>query len=300
VFSPQAHPRLASGIVAAIFALPATLPAAINIEGFTSATNDRFANDPQFIADNFDLSGVGIADNGRWVTMVSENVFLSAHHFHPSDGTNVTFHAGNDPNGFSTARTVAESQRIRDSDLRIGRLDTPLGNDFSPLPFVSSLFLPQEVFMFGRSPSSRPVNQDIAVGKNVLDGSTIATITFEPDGSSPDTTDTFATAVVDEENQGNFVPFEAFLQAGDSGAPVLMEDGNGGLTIVGTNSFIGTNSSAQDVNGITFVGFYADDIQSFIDAHPVPEPDAFAVILGGAVLLLANARRQRGPRKSHD
>ena len=45
---------------------------AIQIDGFSSATNDRFANNSSFVADAFDLSGVGISNNGRWATMVSE------------------------------------------------------------------------------------------------------------------------------------------------------------------------------------------------------------------------------------
>ena len=65
--------------------------AAINVVGFTTETNDRFTNDPTFFAGGLDLSGVGLAettsnafpgdDGGRWVTMVSQNAFVSANHF---------------------------------------------------------------------------------------------------------------------------------------------------------------------------------------------------------------------------
>tara|TARA_B110000008_G_scaffold279876_1_gene329263 strand:- start:760 stop:1005 length:246 start_codon:yes stop_codon:yes gene_type:complete len=58
---------------------------AISIDDYSTTAHDRFANDDTFIADSFDLSGIGIADSGRWLTMVSSNVFLSAHHFFPRE-----------------------------------------------------------------------------------------------------------------------------------------------------------------------------------------------------------------------
>ncbi len=38
---------------------------AIQIDGFTANTNDRFANNSNFIAQNLDLSGVGISSDGK-------------------------------------------------------------------------------------------------------------------------------------------------------------------------------------------------------------------------------------------
>lgn len=86
----------------------------ISIDGYSTATeeHDRFDNDSSFIADSFDLSGIGIADSGRWLTMVSPKVFLSAHHFYPANDFNVTFYANNDPNGSSLTRTVSHIERI--------------------------------------------------------------------------------------------------------------------------------------------------------------------------------------------
>lgn len=62
--------------------------------------------------------------------MVSPNVFLSAHHFYPANGLNLTFYASNDPNVSSVTRTVSHSERIGDSDLRIGYLDQALSGDY--------------------------------------------------------------------------------------------------------------------------------------------------------------------------
>ncbi|MFO7821690.1 MAG: hypothetical protein R6V56_06540 [Lentisphaeria bacterium] len=69
--------------VYAFCVLPAS---AMIIDGGSSAENDRFANDPAFIADQFELSGVALNDNSRWLTMLSENVYISAHHYSPAEG----------------------------------------------------------------------------------------------------------------------------------------------------------------------------------------------------------------------
>ncbi|TVP80282.1 MAG: hypothetical protein EA353_04305, partial [Puniceicoccaceae bacterium] len=167
-----------------------SMHAAIIIEGFTSATNDRFANDEQFIANSFDLSGVGLSNNSnaRWLTMVSENVFLSSNHFFPSDGTNVTFHASNDPNGLTAARSVLSSQRVGSSDIRIGTLNAALGSAFTfynfatqnttnnntapgggpnsanSESFINSPYYLADAYLFGKSPTEGFVNsQNMAV-----------------------------------------------------------------------------------------------------------------------------------------
>ena len=76
--------------------------AAISIESFSPATNDRFANDSSFIANGYDLSGVGRGsfegDTRLWATLIDRNIFVSATHFHPENDTEVYFYPGNDPN----------------------------------------------------------------------------------------------------------------------------------------------------------------------------------------------------------
>ncbi|MFU8848020.1 MAG: hypothetical protein ACNA77_04805 [Opitutales bacterium] len=124
-------------LVISIIACSALMHGAILIDNFSSATNDRFANDPQFIANSYNLSGIAIANDGRWVTMISENVFLSAHHFFPADGTSVTFYGSNDPAGINTTRVIQKSERIGSSDIRIGTLDAGLGSGFSFYDFAT-------------------------------------------------------------------------------------------------------------------------------------------------------------------
>lgn len=280
------------------------LSAAINIDGFTSSTNDRFANDPSFVAAGLDLSGVAIANTaagGRWVTMISPNVFLSVEHasFYPANGSTVTFHASNDPLGASATRTVLNSQRIGTSDVRIGVLDTPLPGfiayyDYATQPletfsgpgllsemFALSPYYLQDAYVFGRSPTAWATGLDMAVGRNVLDD-------FAP---NVDSTHDAIIAFVDDPGDPNYSAYEAHLQSGDSGGPLMVDDGFGNLTIVGLNWFNGLTGFPA-LNGFSYLGDYATEIDAYIAANPVPEPRQLALILG----LLAGAclpRRRR-------
>ena len=132
--------------------------------------HDRFANDSQFIANSFDLSGVAINDDGRWLTMVSENVYLSAAHFAPASGSSVTFYAGNDPSGVTATRTLTSTQqRIGSTDLYVGTLDAALPGGFTFYDFATeditslvgglssfsnSIYNGENAYVFGRSPTS--------------------------------------------------------------------------------------------------------------------------------------------------
>jgi hypothetical protein len=270
--------------------------AAISIEGFTSLTNDRFANDASFIMDGYDLSGVALADNGRWVTMISKNVFLSANHFFPSNGTSVTFYGSNDASGVSATRTVLSSQRIGSSDVRIGVLDNPLGGNFtfydyatedatSLAQYASTPYALQNAYLFGRSQTSFSVSQDMAVGRNVLDR-------WFDSASVDGTTDDAAGSTVDSPGDLNYVSYEAALGTGDSGAPMFVGDGMGGLTMVGLNWFVGT-AGEDAINGQTYLGNYDADILAYIEAHPVPEPKFAALLIGCFAGMLAVRRRAR-------
>jgi hypothetical protein len=291
-----------AGLVILSFCLSLSSFAAINIDGFSTQANDRFASDPGFIASAFDLSGVTIADDGRWVTMISENVFLSAHHFFPANGTSVTFYGSNDPAGSTATRTIQSSQRIGSSDLRIGTLNAGLGSGFTFYNFAvddtlnfnstgnpgdrftSSPYYLADAYMFGRSPTSFSVSQDIAVGRNKLD------VWF--DGvTTAGTTDDAMGARIDAQGESNFLPYEASLQAGDSGAPMLVEDGSGALTIVGINWFIGTVGE-DNYNGFSYVGNYDAEIQTYLDVNPVPEVRFFGLILGLGILAWMPIKRR--------
>lgn len=288
-----------------LLAYVSPLGAAISIDGFSSATNDRFANHGSFILDGFDLSGVAIADSGRWVTMVSPNVWISANHFFPAEGTSVTFYATNDPNGSQVSRTIQASERISNSDIQIGTLNKGLPSNYAYYPYFTSdvpfstntSLVPNLGIHFGRSPTSWANSQDMAVGFNEID------LWLNP-VSSAGTTDGAIATTVDSSGDANYSLFESSLAAGDSGAP-LFRNLSGQLTIVGTNWFIGTidpdntpsSGDEYDVNGATYTGNYDTLITSYVDAHPVPEPAHFALIL--ALLCLFFRKCRQTPRAFH-
>ena len=278
------------------------LHAAINIDAFSTLENDRFSNSGQFIMNQYDLSGVAIANDGRFVTMVSNNVFISAHHFYPSDGSSVTFYATNDPSGGSAVRTIQSSQRIGTTDIRIGVLSAPLSSAYKaynfsteditsfstgPNAFTRSDIYLQNAYILGRSPSAFSTSQDLAVGRNVIDNFGNVTVSG--------TTDLAAISTVNNNGDTNYVTHEAQLTVGDSSAPMFIDDGNGGLTMVGTNWFIG-NDGTNDINGQTYLGNYDTEIQNYIDANAVPEFMDFALWLG-ILALFGSIRHQR--RTSH-
>lgn len=279
---------------------PSILLGAINIDNFSSATNDRFANDDAFIASDYDLSGIALTDSGRWVTMLSENVFITAMHYTPSAGDSVTFYASNDANGYSMTFSITNNfQQIGDTDLYLGTIDGGLDDNFtfydfatedittgpSRDDFLSSEYNGANAFMFGRSETSYSTSQDIAVGMNKLDNF------IEDQTLSPSTGDTIL-STVDTTTDRNYVDYEASLQTGDSGAPMMVDDGSGELTVVGINWFNGT-LNGDDVNGYSYVGNYDEDIQDFIDANPVPEPALYGVCLGLLAISIPVTRRPK-------
>lgn len=267
----------------------------ISIDGHSTTEHDRFNNSSSFIADSFDLSGIGIADSGRWLTMVSPNVFLSAHHFYPANDFNVTFYASNDPNGSSLTRTVSHSERIGSSDLRIGYLNQALSSDYTwydiasdPInilnDFNNSPYHDADAYLFGRSPSSFTVSQDMAIGRNKLDS-------FATNQEVNGTTDHALIAYNNVTGDTNYLTDEAQLQTGDSGAPMMVENA-GSLTLVGINWFIGTDSNNDLLNGFSYVGNYSSDIETFINANPVPELSATGIYMALFLITLGIGSRR--------
>lgn len=282
--------------------------AAIIIDSFSSAVNDRFANDPGFLAGEYDLSGVGISSDGRWATMVSPNVFLSANHFHPSTGATITFYESNNPLGHSVTRTVTSAgQRVGSTDLWIGTIDSALPDIYTYYDFATEQILTsaefgmspyagQTAFLFGRSPSTLPTSQDMAVGVNVMDG-------WFNSVSTGGTTSPALVEIVNVPGDANFLTYEAYLQGGDSGGPIFDPAPGYELTLVGINWFIGsatTSEGNRNLNGQSYVGDSAAGIVAYIEAHAVPEPRVLilaAVFLAAGILqhhvfLLGGGRRK--------
>lgn len=285
-------------LIGAFLLASASPLSAIQIANFDTLTNDRFANDGNFVADQFDLSGVAL--NGRWATMISENVYITAEHFAPTAGSSMTFYASNDPNGTSVTRGITSNrQQIQGTDIFVGTLDAGLPSNFSfydfatedittttgggPGSFAQSPYNGATAYVFGRSPTNWSTNQDMAVGRNELDQF------FTNVDAAGNTGDAIA---ANDDGSGG-VQFEAMLASGDSGAPLFVENTSGGLTIVGMNWFIADtdDDKVNDIFGASYLGNYDEDIQAFIDANPVPEPASFALLLGVACGIVALRRR---------
>lgn len=290
------YSALAALLAAASLCAAAAPSAAIDIDNFSAPANDRFADDPAFIADAFDLSGVGMTSNGRWATLISRNVFVSAKHFHPADGDVVTFYSTNDPAGGSIAIGVADGEGVQlgSTDIWLGALDEPVPEGYEPFDFatepvanfaglVAAGYGGRSAYLFGRSPSAMPAVRDVAVGRNVLDA-------YLQDVSvGPSTGD----AILASDNQVGGEFHEALLETGDSSGPLFVETETG-LVLVGANWIVASVAFANS-SGFSYLGNHALAIQDHIDAHPLPEPSAPLAGLAGAACVVL-LRRYRPPR----
>lgn len=297
-------------IAAAWAATASTSSAAISIQNFTPATNDRFADDPAFTAAAYDWSGVGRAADGRWVTMLSSSVFISATHNHPGlpaigIGTTVSFLPGNNPGSPAISGTIAGAQQIGITDLWIGYLASPLPGSIAsysiatiPLTganYASSSAANQFAYLSGISPTvggygASPLTNQ-ATGTNRIEG-------FQAGLSlSGSTGDVLLLAQNLPGDPGfSLTSFETDVNAGDSGSPLMTVSG-GDLVVSGiawasgtTDIDPGPGTATPNFSVYTYTGNYVTDIQSYIAAHPVPEPSALA-LLAGAFLFIGRKRR---------
>ncbi|MCC5805483.1 MAG: hypothetical protein JJU00_04055 [Opitutales bacterium] len=283
------------------------------IDGFETAFNDRFANDESFIAAEFDLSGVAINSQnvlaGRWVTMISANVFLSSEHFAPTTGS-VTFFQTNDSEGPSLTRGFSNTaQQIGETDLWIGTLDTPLTEDYNFFEFSTTALSNQGQFnnwafnsanayflgkISNEPGAASPATLNMAVGRNQIDG-------FQSSFSAAGNTGTAIEATYNDSSSANWVEFETVLQRGDSGAPLFVES-EGNLVLAGIAWYVlgldeTDDSVPGDATGFTYLGNYTSEINAFLDEHSlpaIPEPAHFTVLLAVcAALLTIRHRRSR-------
>jgi hypothetical protein len=214
----------------------------------------------------------------------------------------MTFYAGNDPDGTSVTRSITSNrQQIQGTDIFVGTLDSALPAGFSffdfatedinrtgvgspPGSFNGSPYAGANAYVFGRSPSSWPASQDMAVGRNVLEDFQLnRTVDGAGAGDSIE--------AVDDRPGG--VEFESMLETGDSGAPLFVENSSGSLTLVGINWFVSTGGT-EDFFGASYLGNFDEDIQAFIDANAVvPEPAAYALWIGASALVSSTLRRRR-------
>lgn len=306
----MSKPAILTRIALALFLIKAA-PAAISIQNFTAATNDRFGDAPGFIAAAYDWSGVGRSADGKWVTMISPNVFLSARHFHPGSpgtgiGQSVLFHPGNDPSATPVTRTIAGVQQVGSTDLWLGYLSSPVPASIatyaisttvlSGASFGTSPLANAPAFMSGISPTTGdygsypPTNQ--AVGTNRIEG-------FQSGVTVSGFTGDVLLMVQNQAGDAGFTrtTYEAQLAGGDSGSP-LMTLSAGKLVVSGIAWAVGTldidpgpGVTNRPGTIYTYTGNYAPTIQNYVAVNAVPEPASSATLV--AVMALAGFRRRR-------
>lgn len=282
----------------------------MDIDGYDPLANDRFANDPAFIAAGYDLSGLARSSSNKWGTLISPNVFLSSYHWHPGVGNTLTFFESNDPLGPSVTRTVIGGQQIGETDVWVGILDQSLPAQFSPIPFLddpignttdynNSPLANAEVYMVGRSDNIGSSVTNIAFGRNRIDNWWQSKTVFFNNGADSSTGPTMG-AIRHLPGDSDFLQYESFLIIYDSSAP-LLQDIDGTLTLVGLNWYTSNPSNPdtqididphprteelRDYSGFAYVGNYAADIQGIIDAFQVDATAGYlswsATAFGGA------------------
>ncbi|HHE31900.1 MAG TPA: hypothetical protein ENL07_04555 [Chlorobaculum parvum] len=244
--------------------IPAVSRAKMAIYDYHAAINSRFYSeaDKNFIGDPYDFSGVGQSNSSdRWATLVSDNCFISANHYHPGVGETITFYETNDLSGTSYSYTVTGGQRIGTTDLWIGWFDTAVDTSIERYEVLDMAndgdYTGLELYIYGK-PN--------VVGTNTIDWVDNETNVL---GS-------YHTIWYDYDSIAN----EARLQSGDSGAPSFAVV-NSSLALVGVHSAV-----CKDLNSSidTFVPAYLDEVNIVITEQnqlptTVPEPGMFSYLL---------------------
>lgn len=117
-----------SSLLTALLAVQPMIVQAAVVSNYSDATNLRFDDNPSFIGDAFDLSGVGritsasagLAVEGTWATAIGDNYFLSANHYFPPNGSEIRFTAGNSGASPSFTYQVGGGFRVGTTDIWVG------------------------------------------------------------------------------------------------------------------------------------------------------------------------------------
>ncbi|MBK1833370.1 PEP-CTERM sorting domain-containing protein [Roseibacillus ishigakijimensis] len=258
---------------AILFLLAATPLSALTVQNFSHSTNNRFANRDPFVLAESDLSGVGRATNNTWATLVSSNVFVSSNHYHPAIGQTVTFHASNNANGQTVTIPVTDGQRIGNSDVWVGILESSAPSDYATYTIASEPFAGETTYLLGRSPSKLPSLTDVAVGENSLSGS------LKMNGAGSE-----GNALYSIYDKGaNALAHEALVQNGDSGAPLFLQDPiSGELTLAGTNWLKGSFFAVGEFSAATKLSDYEREILRIVEDNRASSPPLTNGLLGSS------------------
>jgi hypothetical protein len=226
--------------------LPLSLPAPATmlIRDFQAARHERFyaGVDKAFIGNPYDFSGVGRSTSGHWATLVSDNYFISAAHYHPAISSNVTFWETNSLTATHHTYAVTGGTQIGNTDLWVGWFGAAVDASVERYPV---LYLPSPADYLGLVQYNYGVNH--RVGLNVTEDFGMATV-------PPDTGSTGFVWAADYNNNDSPAVGgdETFLQGGDSGGPTFNVAG-GRLALIGihwaiSNEYPGTNEGESFVD----------------------------------------------------
>ena len=263
--------------------------AVIRLQSYSPKNHRRFyvGADKDFIGADFDSSGIGRGTTAnRWATMISDNYFISARHWHPTFGDKVRFYHTNDPNGTFEEHTVASGIRL-EGELWLAKFEETPSANVARYPVVDlgaqANYDDVEIFSYGLDSGISSLSH--ALGRNTIDSNTIHSQTV---GGTTGLAYTF-----DFDNSGGLGADESQIQPGDSGAPSFVAFGDQ-LALVGIHWYIQGNAS-----GDAFVSGYLDELDHFLDIRGdslnviVPEPSSAALLLAACSLAVTVRRRSR-------
>jgi len=282
--------------------------AQMELQSYDAKNHDRFyvGADKAFIGDPYDWSGVGrvVGDEitRGWATMISPHYFLSAYHFPPALTDALRFYETNDPSGAFEDHAIESSKRIPNTDLWLGKLDTPVtGAAIYPilnLP-THSEYEGLVIYTFGRSDTT-PQERNVRLGRNNID-----LVAFRSDPDSQGSTGEVLVFGFDYPT-GGVGADESHLQPYDSGGPSFAVLG-GSPALVGIHWFIGDDPVVYSAD--SFVPDYIAQLNAAMSELGageldeqvtvlVPEPSVLVMLLGlGAGCLAWSIRRRASHRR---
>lgn len=269
---------------------PAAWPA-LSLQSYSAASHHRFADDPAFIGSGYDWSGV--AYNGDWATRISDTYYVTAWHARATGS--LTFYEDNDPLGNTVTRTSSSLTRIGTTDIAIGRFSSSPGatiaiygiaDEFTTqATFASSPYFDMEAFVVGLNGTGGNTTTNFRVGRNELDGFYDDVVLVPPAANVTD-------MITYDNDSPGLGADEAYLQSGDSGAPLFITVGSE-LVLIGIHAGIDPTLSAS-----SFLSNYITEISALVEAggesltliSAVPEPSSSLLFALGAVILMLRRR----------
>ena len=272
---------------------------AVTIAGYNAANFDRFSSgyssspvpnaSPAFIGAGYNFSGVGWNPSlpTQSFAMISDQYFVYANHYAP--GSSISFYSPISSSVVTYGVSAASFEPVspitgRPSDLRIGKLTTPLNSSdgIAHYPVLNlstyAAYLNLPVLIYGHGPTT---SDSPRIGVNKIDS--FYSVDLNNDG--------FDDSIDFGYKSYGGAAGEAMLEGGDSGSPSFVS-WFGQLALVGTHSATGSVNSV-DYSFDNFIPSYLDQIFSAgIDFETVPEPSRALLVVIGLVPLIWNRQRK--------